>query len=473
METKVVKETSDVGGSRLPGFYKLSVDERHDAIARIASLTAEERYQLKREPLPLELAEGMIENVIGVFGIPLAVAVNFRINDRDVLVPMAVEEPSVVAAASHCAKLVRCHGRLRAEADDPVMIGQVQIVGMPNPEEAERRIAASRERLLQIANEQDAVLRELGGGARDVETRVISTNRGPMIIVHLIVDVRDAMGANAVNTMAEAVALFLEGLTGGRVGLRILSNLADRRRARATLEISPSAFDTEEWKGEDVVERILDASAFAEADPYRAATHNKGIMNGVDAVMIATGNDWRAVEAGAHAWAAHSGMYRPLSRWRRTPEGRLRGEIELPLAAGIVGGATKAHPLARIALKIMGVRTARELAEIATAVGLVQNLAALRSLVTDGIQRGHMVLHARNVALSAGAVGEMAHQVARQMVREGRIRFDRARQLVRQMLRSAHQRVHDLEHHVRKDTEDIARKSEGQDTAAAPEDDPT
>jgi len=457
-----VKETSDVTGSRLPGFYKLGIDERHDILARLVHLTAEERYHLKREPLPLDLAEGMVENVIGIFGLPLGVAVNFRINDRDILVPMAVEEPSVVAAASHYAKLVRCHGWLRAEADEPVMIGQVQVVGMPDPEAARRRVAESRERLLQIANEQDPVLRQLGGGARDIETRLVSTERGPMLVVHLLVDVRDAMGANAVNTMAEAVALFLEGLTGGRTVLRILSNLADHRRARATLEISPRAFDADGWKGEEVAERILDAWALAESDPYRAATHNKGIMNGIDAVMVATGNDWRAIEAGAHAWAARDGRYRPLSRWYLTPQSTLRGEIELPLAAGIVGGATKVHPVARIALKLMAVRTARELAEVAAAVGLVQNLAALRSLVTDGIQKGHMVLHARNIALSAGAVGELAHQVARQMVREGRIRFDRAKQLVAQMLRTAHHKVHDLEEGIRKQDEATRTRTDGE-----------
>ena len=435
--------------SRFPGFYKYSIDERHDLISQLVPLNAEERYQLKREALPLAVADGMIENVVGVFGLPLGVAVNFHVNGRDVLVPMAVEESSVVAAASHVAKLVREHGSLTATASDPVMIGQIQIAGVANAEEARQRILDARERILQIANEQDPVLVELGGGARDVEARVLETAVGPMVIVHLLVDVRDAMGANAVNTMNEALALFLEGVTGGKVYLRILSNLADRRLARAELEIAPEAFNEHDWHGGDVVDGVVNAWAFADADPYRAATHNKGIMNGVDAVMIATGNDWRAIEAGAHAYAARDGQYRPLSRWRRTEDGKLRGELELPLAAGVIGGATKVHPTAKIALKLLGVQTAQELAEIAAAVGLVQNLAALRSLVTEGIQKGHMILHARNVAISAGAVGESVSHVANQMVREGKIRFDRAKQILVHVLRGAKGRVQDMEARIR------------------------
>ena len=431
--------------SRLPGFYKLSVEGRIDALSEIVALSAEERYLLRKEALPVGLADQMIENVVGVFGLPLGVAANFRINDKDYLVPMAVEESSVVAAASHVAKLAREHGRLTASSTDPVMIGQIQIVDLPDAEAARQRIMEMRERILAIANDQDPVLREIGGGARDVEARVLDTVKGKMVIVHLLVDVRDAKGANAVNTMSEALALYLEGLTGGKVLLRIVSNLADRRLARARLELAPEAFDERDWKGRDVVEGIVKAYAFAEADPYRATTHNKGIMNGIDAVVVATGNDWRAIEAGAHAYAARDGRYKPLSRWSVSPEGKLIGEIELPMALGMVGGATKVHPTARLALRILGVKTARELSEVTAAVGLIQNLAALRSLATEGIQKGHMTLHARNVAISAGAAGESVAVVANQMIREGKIRFDRAKQLLRHALIRAEEGVHRME----------------------------
>ena len=425
----------DSASSRLPGFYELSLDERHDRLSAIVPLGAVERYQLKREALPLSTADQMIENVVGVFGLPLGLAVNFVINDRDYVIPLAVEESSVVAGASHIAKLIRSHGQITTRSTDPLMIGQIQIVGLPDPEPARDRILEARDRILEIANEQDPPLLEAGGGAKDIEVRLLDTTRGPMLVVHLVVDVRDAMGGNVVNTMAEALTLFLEGVTGGKVCLRILSNLADRRLAMADLELSPEAFNEHEWRGDEVVESILDADAFANADPYRAATNNKGIMNAVDGLMIATGNDWRAVEAGAHAYAARDGQYRPLSRWERSPEGKLLGHIELPMPVGIIGGATRVHPCAQLALRILRVKSARELAEVAAALGLVQNLAALRSLVTEGIQRGHMVLHARNVAASAGAVGETVSDIANQMIREGRIGFYRARQLLSRFLR--------------------------------------
>jgi hydroxymethylglutaryl-CoA reductase len=444
----------DDATSRFPGFYKLPVDERIDALAKYICLTAEDQYELKREPLQLSVADTMIENVIGVFGVPLGAAVNFRINDRDVVVPMAVEEASVVAAASHVAKLVREHGALTAEADDSVMIGQIQLLNLDDPEAARAKIQEARERLLKMANEQDPILCDLGGGAKDIEVRLLDTPQGPMIIIHLYVDVRDAMGANAVNTMTEALAPYIEGITGGKVFLRILSNLADRRCARATIEIAPEAFSEHDWNGIDVVGGIQNAYAFAYADPYRAATHNKGIMNGIDAVMLATGNDWRAIEAGAHAYAARDGQYRPLSTWERLEDGRLRGTIELPMAVGIIGGTTKVHPMAKLALKILRVESARELAEIAAAVGLVQNLAALRSLVTEGIQKGHMILHARNVAVSAGAVGEAVSHVANQMIREGRIRFDRATHILKHVVRGAKGRVHDIEQRIRHPRDD-------------------
>lgn len=423
--------------SRLPGFYKLPVSERQDRLSSLKNLSPEEQYVLRHESLPAGVADHLIENVVGIFGMPMGIAANFRINNRDLLIPMAVEEASVVAAASHIAKLVRDHGKLTTSSSEPIMIGQIQMVNLPDPEGAKQRILDAKEKILKIANDQDPVLNELGGGAKDVEARVLQTIRGPMLVVHLLVDVRDAMGANAVNTMAEALALFLEGISGGKVLLRIVSNLADRRIAKARLEVAPEAFDEHNWKGTEVVEGVLNAYAFAHADPYRAATHNKGIMNGVDPVLIATGNDWRAVESGAHAFAARSGRYGPLTKWERAENGNLIGEIELPMPIGLVGGATKVHPGAKLALKIMGIHTARELGEIIAAVGIVQNLAALRSLVTEGIQKGHMVLHARNVAASAGAVGEAVGMIANQMIKEGRIRFDRAKQLAKQFIRAA------------------------------------
>ena len=438
-------EHSKPRSSRLPGFYKLSVNERLDKLSAFARLTTGERYRLEYEALPLSVANHMIENVIGVHGLPIGVAVNFHINDRDYVVPMVIEESSVVAAASHVAKLVREHGRITTDSTEPIMIGQIQIVGVKDPEGARRRILEAKDRLLDIANEQDPVLRDVGGGARDIEVRILETIRGRMLVVHLLVDVRDAMGGNAVNTMCEALALFLEGLTGGKVCLRILSNLADRRLARARLEVAPATFDEHQWKGEEVVEGILNAYAFALADPYRAATNNKGVMNGIDAMMIATGNDWRAVEAGAHSYAAREGQYKPLTKWERSAEGNLVGEIELPMPIGLVGGAVQVHPSARVALKILDAKSARELAEVAAAVGLVQNLGALRSLVTEGIQKGHMILHARNMAISAGAVGETVSHVANQMIREGKIGFDRAKHILRHMLRGAERRVHEFE----------------------------
>ena len=438
-------EGSNGLSSRIPGFYNLSLDDRLERLSEFVALTAEEIYQLKREALPLGVADQMVENVVGIFGLPLGIAANFVINGRDRLIPMAVEESSVVAAASHLAKLIRVHGEITTSSTDPVMVGQIQVVGVSDPEAVRRRILDSKERLLEIANEQDQVLRDIGGGAKDIQVRILDTVRGRMLVVHLFVDVRDAMGANAVNTMAEALAIFIEGVSGGRVGLRILSNLADRRLARARVVVAPAAFNEHEWKGEEVVEGILNAYAFALADPYRAATHNKGVMNGIDAVLIATGNDWRAVEAGAHAYAARDGQYKPLTTWQQSPEGNLVGEIELPMAVGVIGGATRVHPTARLSLKILGVKSARELAEIVAAAGLVQNLAALRSLVTEGIQKGHMILHARNVAISAGAVGDAVAHVANQMIREGKIRFDHAKHILRHVLQSAERRIHDLD----------------------------
>ncbi|RME88390.1 MAG: hydroxymethylglutaryl-CoA reductase, degradative [Anaerolineae bacterium] len=425
--------------SRLPGFYNLSLTERLDRLAQASGLDPDDLAPFQTPGgLTVELADSMIENVIGTHNLPLGIALNFIVNGREVLVPMAIEEPSVVAGASFMAKLARAGGGFHAETDPPQMIGQIQVLGAPDLEAARAALQREKETLLAEASAVDPVLKRLGGGARDLEVRLLrETPIGEFLVVHLIYDVRDAMGANAVNTACERLAPRIEALTGGRVHLRILSNLADRRLARARVRIPPSALAFESagvhYAGEDVRDGVIAAWAFAAADPYRAATHNKGIMNGVDAVVIATGNDWRAVEAGAHAYAARSGRYTSLSTWGRDEEGNLVGELEMPLAVGIVGGATRSHPTARAALKLMGVRTARELAEIIVSVGLAQNLAALRALATEGIQRGHMSLHARQVAIAAGARGELIEKVAAQMVAEGTVRPDRAEAILRQL----------------------------------------
>jgi hydroxymethylglutaryl-CoA reductase len=364
--------------------------------------------------------------------LPLGLALNFLVNGRDVLVPMAIEEPSVVAGASFMAKLARAGGGFLAHTTPPEMIAQIQILDAPDLPTARLAILEQKESLLTEAADIDPVLRNLGGGPRDLEVRLIpSSPIGPFLVVHLIYDVRDAMGANAANTAAERLAPRLAALSGGRAHLRILTNLADRRlaRARCTIPLSELAFDN--FSAEEVRDGILDAWAFAAADPYRAATHNKGIMNGVDAVVIATGNDWRAVEAGAHAYAARGGAYSSLSTWGRDIQGNLVGSLEMPMAVGIIGGATRVHPSARLALKLMEVQTASQLAEIIVSVGLAQNLAALRALATEGIQRGHMSLHARQVAIAAGAEGETIERLAKQLVEEKTVRIDRAQEILK------------------------------------------
>ena len=417
--------------SRIPGFYKLTPKERLEKVAEFADLTEEEVELLRRfGALDEATADRMIENVIGVFQLPLGIAVNFLINGRDYMIPMVIEEPSVVAAASNAAKMTREGGGVYTQSTESLMIGQIQLVDVKDPYGARLEILRNKDEILEIANEQDPVLVKLGGGAKDLEARVIDTRLGQMLIVHLIVDVKDAMGANAVNTMAEAVAPRLASIAGGRFRLRIISNLADKRLVRAWTRIPPEAVG-----GREVAEGIVEAWAFADADPYRAATHNKGIMNGVDAVVIATGNDWRAVEAGAHAYACRFGTYKPLSTWELDEKGNLVGSLEMPLAVGIVGGATRTNPLARISLKILGVKTARELAEVIGAVGLVQNLAALRALAAEGIQAGHMSLHAKNIAVMAGAVGDEIDLVAEEMIREKCIRVDRAKEILERIRR--------------------------------------
>lgn len=417
--------------SRIPGFYELGLQERVHLLRDLVGLNEEEVALLMGEGLSLSVADAMIENVVGRHALPLGIAVNFRVNGRDVLVPMAIEEPSVVAGASFAARLARAGGGFFAQTTEPLMIGQIQVLDLADPWAARHELLANRQRLLELANQTDGVIVSLGGGARDLEIRVIAESlAGPMLVLHLIFDCRDAMGANTVNTACEALAPVVEEITGGRVVLRILSNLADRRLARARCVVPAEALAFGDFPGGLVVDRVVEAYALAAVDPYRAATHNKGIMNGVDAVVIATGNDWRAVEAGAHAYAARSGRYTSLSTWAKDGDGNLVGTLEMPLAVGVVGGATRAHPMAKLALKILGVKTARELAEIIVSVGLAQNLAALRALATEGIQRGHMTLHARQVAIAAGAQGPEVARIAAQLIAEGQIREARARELV-------------------------------------------
>lgn len=412
--------------SQISGFYKLNPKERVQLVKEFADLTDEEVHLLQSTgSLDLDLANRMIENVVGAFPVPLGIAVNFLINKRDYLIPMAIEEPSVIAAASNAARMTRDGGGFYTSSTDPIMIGQIQAVRIKDPDGAKMAILAAKDEILKKANEQDPMLVSVGGGAKDLNVKVINTSTGPMVITELLVDCRDVMGANAVNTMAEAVAPLIERISHGHVYLRIISNLATRRLARAWTVVPKKSVG-----GEEVVDGIVDAYAFAAADPYRAATHNKGILNGIIGVIIATCNDHRAIEAGAHAYAARDGYYRPISMWEKNENGDLVGSIELPMAVGIVGGATQVHPIAKIALKILGVKTANEFGEVLAAVGLAQNLGALRALAHEGIQRGHMSLHARNVAISAGATGDLVNLIVEKMVTERKIRLDRAKELM-------------------------------------------
>lgn len=419
--------------SRLPMFRSMTPAERLTHLQELLTLPAADVALLSDAgALPLEIADGMIENVIGKFELPYAVASNFQINGRDVIVPLVVEEPSVVAAASFMAKLAREAGGFQTSSSQPLMRAQVQIVDIEDPFNARQSLLRRKDEIIELANRKDQLLISLGGGCRDIEVHTFAQSpRGPMLVAHLIVDVRDAMGANTVNTMAEAVAPLMEEITGGKVRLRILSNLADLRLARAQIRIAPELLTAAAYKGEDVIEGILDAYNFAVIDPYRAATHNKGIMNGIDPLIVATGNDWRAVEAGAHAYACRNGHYGSLTTWEKDRHGHLVGTLEMPMPVGLVGGATKTHPLAQLSLRILGVKTAQELAEIAVAVGLAQNLGALRALSTEGIQRGHMALHARNIAMSAGAKGDEVSWLVAQMVEARDVRSDKAAELLK------------------------------------------
>jgi hydroxymethylglutaryl-CoA reductase len=422
--------------SRISGFYNMTLEERRAKIAEaLAPQTPPDLAPWTSGGLSADAADHMIENVIGLYSLPLGIALNFMVNGRDVLVPMTLEEPSVVAGASFMAKLARAGGGFQATTTPPHMIGQMQVINIVNLNEAKLKIYEKKFELLAEADSIDPILKKFGGGARDLEVRIIEDSPiGGFLVVHLIYDVRDAMGANAVNTACERLAPMIEAITGAKVHLRILSNLADSRlaRARCTIPVNELAFDS--FSGETVRDGIIAAYAFAAVDPYRAATHNKGIMNGVDSVVIATGNDWRAIEAGAHAYAVKDGRYTSLSTWGKDADGNLVGTLEMPMAVGIVGGATKVHPAAQAAVKLMGVKTANELAEIIVSVGLAQNMAALRALATEGIQRGHMSLHARQVAIAAGATGEQIEKVAAQMVAEKVVRIDRAEEILKGMM---------------------------------------
>jgi len=417
--------------SRIEGFYKLGMAERLRIVKEFGGLTDQEAMALAGfGGMDPSIPDKMVENAVGSFQLPLGIATNFQINGKDYLVPMAIEEPSVIAAASNAAKMARGKGGFHTSSTAPIMIGQIQLTNVKDPSRVKHVLLERKNDILSLANQQDPMLVKLGGGAKDLEVRVIHTMKGHNVVVHLLVDVRDAMGANAVNTMAEAVAPLVEEISGGKVYLRILSNLASHRLSRARALWSKEAIG-----GESVVDGVIEAYLFAEADPYRCATHNKGIMNGIDSVVVATGNDWRAIEAGAHAYAARSGLYKPLTTFEKTPEGDLAGTIELPMAVGLVGGATKVHPTARACVKLLGVKTAQELGEVAAAVGLAQNFAALRALATEGIQKGHMTLHARNIVASVGCPPELIDEATKIIIAEKKIRMDRAQEVVEALKR--------------------------------------
>jgi len=413
--------------SRISGFYKLKPEERLKIIQEHGNLSAEEIESLKGMGLGLGMADRMVENAVGVIEVPVGIATNFLINGVDRLVPMATEEASVIAAASNAAKIVRGAGGFIAESSEPVMIGQVQVIDVPDVRDAKTLIEEQKKEILKIANKQDPVLIKHGGGAKDLEVNIITSIQGQMLIVHILVDCRDAMGANAVNTMAEAIAPKIEELSKGRTLLKIISNLAVKRIARAQATFSKDVI------GEDGVEGVLNAYAFAAADPFRCATHNKGIMNGVSAVVLATGNDTRAIEAGAHSYACYNRPYSPLTIYEKNESGDLVGKIEIPVAVGLLGGATSVHPTAKTNVKILGVKTASELGEVIASVGLAQNFAALLALSKDGIQKGHMKLHARNIAVMAGAPADLIDSVAKRISEEGKVRVDRAKEIIEEL----------------------------------------
>lgn len=415
--------------SEISGFYKLSIEERHQLLSKLLNLDQEDLNLLKNfgyfNPNHMD---SLIENVIGSYQLPLGLAFNFKVNNKDYIIPMVIEEPSVVAAASNAAKMARKHGGFHTEKVKPIMISQIQLTQLKDVKKTKELLIRKKVNILKIANEQDPLLVKLGGGAQDIEFREITTRKEKMVIVHLLVNVLDAMGANVVNTMAEAVSSYIEEISGGKVNLRIVSNLATHRIARCN-----AVFDKELLGGEKVVEGILSAYEFALADPYRATTHNKGILNGIIALTLATGNDTRAIEAGAHAYASLKGKYEPLTNYRLDSKGNLIGEIEIPLALGIIGGMTKIHPMARLALKILNIQSAEELSQVAAALGLAQNVAALRALAAEGIQEGHMKLHSRNIAKIAGVPDQLIERVAHKLVEDKKIRVDYAKEILQRI----------------------------------------
>lgn len=417
---------SDVKSSRIEGLHKMSPDARLQAVASQAGLDNEAVASLADAASgQIELADRLVENAISSMAIPVGVATNMTVDGRDVLVPMATEESSVIAAVCNSAKRCRPTGGFKTSTSGPIMAAQIQLLGASDPENVRLKVLERFEEIKEICDATDPLLLKFGGGFRDLYIRVVDSAEGPMTVVHIIVDTRDAMGANAVNSMAEALAPKLEEWTGARSLLRILTNLADRRVARVR-----AVWPLEEIGGEQVRDDMLSAYYFADADPYRAATHNKGIMNGISAVVLATGNDTRAIEAGAHAYAARDGRYRSMTRWEKDGDGNLVGILEMPMAVGLIGGATKIHPTAQANLKILGVKTADELARIIVAVGLAQNFGAMRALATTGIQKGHMALHAQNVALMVGAVGEEIDKVASELKALGKVRQDIAEEIL-------------------------------------------
>lgn len=425
--------------SRIPGFYKMDVKERRELLDQQLNLTTEKKATLyTNEALDLETADKMIENVIGTFQLPLGLGLNFLINDKEYKIPMAVEEPSIIASASYIAKIVRDAGGFKTEATERVMIGQIQVIGCEDFDLAKQTILERKQDLINLANEAYPSLQKRGGGAEDLDVRILNESESvynKMLIIHLYVNTCDAMGANMINTMVESIAPNVEVLTKGKVYLRILSNYADRSLAKATCTIPAKLLETEGFSGERVRDGIIHAYEFAASDPYRAVTHNKGIMNGIDPVIIATGNDWRAVEAGAHAYASRNGQYGSMTTWSKNDAGDLVGELELPMSLGIVGGASRVHPMAGLVYDILNIESASELAQVVVSVGLAQNLGALKALVTDGIQKGHMALHARSVAMAAGATGDLVDVVAERMVSENQIRVGRAKALIKECLK--------------------------------------
>lgn len=433
-------EAAGAERSRFPAFYKLSVSDRVRIIHERGWVSAEDYQALVsgEHTLKVSKADKMIENVVGVMGLPVGLGLNFLVNGRDYIVPLVVEEPSIVAALSSAAKVVRGAGGFHVESSEPVLIGQVQVVDAPNPAQARAVLLQRKDELLNLANSLHPQMVARGGGAQDLEVHLHARTEGvDMLVVHLLVDTRDAMGANLVNTMCEGIASLVESMTGGRVFLRILSNLADRAMVRARCAIPAEALTGKGYAGEEVCNGIVLANEFACLDPYRAATHNKGIMNGVDAVALATGNDWRSIEAAAHAYAARGGRYTALTRWYKGAHDELIGELEMPMKVGIVGGSLQSNATVALDLRLLGVKSARELAEVMGAVGLAQNFSALRALVTEGIQQGHMTLHARSVAIAAGATAEIFDTVVDRLVESGEIKVRKAREIIAEVRQEA------------------------------------